>query len=138
VVEPASDAAARAMIGAELDRAWQQVPPFASLVGHVRMVGLAGSVSTLAQLDAGISVYDRDAVHLRRLSRDVVETWRDRLASEPPEARLTRPGMVAGREDVLHAGLYVLSAVMERFGVDELLSSENDILDGIAASILGV
>jgi len=30
----------------------------------------------------------------------------------------------------------VLDAVMERFGVAELLSSENDILDGIAASLL--
>jgi exopolyphosphatase/guanosine-5'-triphosphate,3'-diphosphate pyrophosphatase len=137
VVEPASDDAARAMIDAELDRAWEQVPDFASLVGHVRMVGLAGSVSTLAQLDAGISVYDRDAVHLRHISRRSVVTWRDRLAGEAPEARLARPGMVAGREDVLHAGLYVLCAVMERFDVDELLSSENDILDGIAASILG-
>ena len=39
-------------------------------------------------------------------------------------------------EDVLVAGLYVLDAVMERFGVTELLSSENDILDGITASLL--
>jgi exopolyphosphatase/pppGpp-phosphohydrolase len=37
---------------------------------------------------------------------------------------------------VLHAGLYVLCAVMARLGVEELLSSENDILDGITASIL--
>jgi exopolyphosphatase/pppGpp-phosphohydrolase len=44
--------------------------------------------------------------------------------------------MVVGREDVLVAGLYVLEAVMDRFEVDELLSSENDILDGIAASLL--
>jgi exopolyphosphatase/pppGpp-phosphohydrolase len=44
--------------------------------------------------------------------------------------------MVAGREDVLHAGLYILDAVMERFGVSELLSSENDILDGITQALL--
>jgi exopolyphosphatase/pppGpp-phosphohydrolase len=44
--------------------------------------------------------------------------------------------MVAGREDVLTAGLYVLDAVLERFGATELLSSENDILDGIAQSLL--
>jgi exopolyphosphatase/pppGpp-phosphohydrolase len=44
--------------------------------------------------------------------------------------------MVRGREDVLHAGLYILVAVMERFGVSELLTSENDILDGITASLL--
>jgi exopolyphosphatase/pppGpp-phosphohydrolase len=65
-----------------------------------------------------------------------VELWRDRLAAESPEARLARPGMVRGREDVLHAGLYVLAAVMTRWQVSELLTSENDILDGITASLL--
>jgi exopolyphosphatase/pppGpp-phosphohydrolase len=44
--------------------------------------------------------------------------------------------MVHGREDVMPAGLYVLDAVMARFKVGELLSSENDILDGIAISLL--
>jgi exopolyphosphatase/pppGpp-phosphohydrolase len=58
------------------------------------------------------------------------------LASESPEVRLTHPGMVVGREDVLVAGLFVLDEVMERFAVDELLSSENDILNGITASLL--
>jgi exopolyphosphatase/pppGpp-phosphohydrolase len=65
-----------------------------------------------------------------------VRFWRDLLASETPRERLQHPGMVVGREDVLVAGLYVLEAVMDRFEVDELLSSENDILDGIAASLL--
>jgi exopolyphosphatase/pppGpp-phosphohydrolase len=65
-----------------------------------------------------------------------VELWRDRLSDESPEARLARPGMVRGREDVLHAGLYILVAVMVRFGVSEVLTSENDILDGITASLL--
>jgi exopolyphosphatase/guanosine-5'-triphosphate,3'-diphosphate pyrophosphatase len=136
VVSPESDAATRDMIEAELDRAWDEVPDFAALVGHVRLVGLAGSVSTLAQLDAGLSVYDREAVHHRVLSLASVELWRDRLSAESPEARLERPGMVRGREDVLHAGLYILAAVMTRLGVAELLTSENDILDGITASLL--
>jgi exopolyphosphatase / guanosine-5'-triphosphate,3'-diphosphate pyrophosphatase len=135
-VNAVHDAAARAMITAELDRAWAAVPVFARIAGDVRLVGLAGSVSTLAQLDAGLAVYDRDAVHHRQLSLEAVELWRDRLSAESPEERLARPGMVRGREDVLHAGLYVLAAVMERLGTDELLTSENDILDGITDSLL--
>jgi exopolyphosphatase/guanosine-5'-triphosphate,3'-diphosphate pyrophosphatase len=136
VVGVASDAAAREMIDAELDHAWAAVPDFARVFGNVRLVGLAGSVSTLAQLDAGIATYDREAVHHRQISLATVEAWRDRLSAESPEERLARPGMVKGREDVLHAGLYVLVAVMTRLGADELLSSENDILDGIADSLL--
>jgi len=101
----------------------------------VRLVGLAGTVATLAQLDAGLALYDREAVHHRELSLNTVRLWCDRLASEPVAVRLTHPGMVAGREDVLAAGLYVLAAVMERFEVETLLSSENDILDGIVLSL---
>jgi exopolyphosphatase/guanosine-5'-triphosphate,3'-diphosphate pyrophosphatase len=124
------------MISAELEKAWSAEPAFREAAGNVRLVGLAGTVATLAQLDAGLSTYDRDAVHHRVITRSVVERWRDTLARETPQARLARPGMVAGREDVLTAGLYVLDAVLERFGVTELLSSENDILDGIAQSLL--
>jgi exopolyphosphatase/guanosine-5'-triphosphate,3'-diphosphate pyrophosphatase len=136
VVSEASARAASDMIASELDKAWSAVPSFADLVGDVRLIGLAGSVSTLAQLDAGLNEYDRDSVHHRVIARSTVEEWRDRLSNEPPEARLARPGMMRGREDVLPAGLFVLSAVMERFGMEELLTSENDILDGITASLL--
>jgi exopolyphosphatase/guanosine-5'-triphosphate,3'-diphosphate pyrophosphatase len=127
--------AATAMIDEQLKRAWRAVPAFAT-IGDVRLIGLAGSVSTLVQLDAQMQEYDRELVHHRVISLATVREWRDRLANEPPEARLARPGMIRGREDVLPAGLYVLVAVMERLGVDELLSSESDILDGITSSLL--
>jgi len=136
IVEPAARAAAQSMIEAELDRAFAAVPEFADLVGAVRLVGLAGTVATLAQLDARLSVYDREAVHHRRLSRADVQAWRDRLGALTPAQRLELPGMVPGREDVLVAGLYILDAVMDRFAAPELLSSEDDILDGVAASLI--
>lgn len=135
IVTPASDAAARDMIDAQLDAAFAARPDFSRVVGGVRLVGLAGTVATLAQLDARLAHYDRDVVHHRVLSRAVVQHWRDVLARETPEQRLGHSGMVVGREDVLVAGLYVLDAVMECFGVDWLISSESDILDGIVASL---
>jgi exopolyphosphatase/guanosine-5'-triphosphate,3'-diphosphate pyrophosphatase len=136
VVTPESDEATRLMIEQELGRAFAAAPAIHRVVGNVRLVGLAGTVATLAQLDANVKVYDRDVVHHRVLSRSSVQRWRDLLAHEPPEERLEHPGMVLGREDVLPAGLYVLDAVMERFNVIELLSSENDILDGITSSLV--
>jgi exopolyphosphatase/guanosine-5'-triphosphate,3'-diphosphate pyrophosphatase len=135
VVDRAHHEAAVAMISEQLDAAWRAVPAFATL-GDVRLVGLAGSVSTLVQLDAAMVTYQRELVHHKRISLATVYEWRDRLASEPPETRLARPGMIQGREDVLPAGLYVLAAVMERLGAEELLSSESDILDGITSSLL--
>ncbi len=136
VVTPARDDAARAMIDAEIARAFLARPEFETLLGSARLIGLAGTVATLAQLDARLDHYDRDVVHHRVLSLETVEWWQDRLASETPAQRLRHPGMVRGREDVLVAGLYVLDAVMRRLGVSELISSENDILDGIVGSLL--
>lgn len=136
VVSASSDLAARTMIDEEIERAFAARPEFERVVGHVRLVGLAGTVATLAQMDAQLLTYDREVVHHRVLSLATVDLWRDRLASETPEVRLGHPGMVEGREDVLPAGLYILDAVMRRVGVDQLLSSENDILDGIVASLL--
>ena len=136
VVTASREAAARDMISSEIDRAFAAEPAFGDAVGAVRLVGLAGTVATLAQLDARLAVYDRDVVHHRVLSRECVREWRERLGRETPDERMAHPGMVRGREDVLVAGLYVIEAVMERFGVAELVSSESDILDGIVASLL--
>jgi exopolyphosphatase/guanosine-5'-triphosphate,3'-diphosphate pyrophosphatase len=136
VVTKEGDRSAREMISAELDRAFASVPAFSSVVGDIRLIGLAGTVATLAQLDAHLRVYDRSVVHHRVLSRGVVQHWRDVLSRETPDERLAHPGMVVGREDVLPAGLYVLDAVMERFEVESLLTSESDILDGIVFSLL--
>jgi exopolyphosphatase/guanosine-5'-triphosphate,3'-diphosphate pyrophosphatase len=59
------------------------------------------------------------------------------LGSETPEQRLAHPGMVVGREDVLVAGLIILETVMDRFRASSLLTSENDILDGLVAEMIG-
>ena len=101
-----------------------------------RLVGLAGTVSTLASLQLGMAEYDRDRIHHCVLSAGEVEGWLRRLAAEPAGARLARPGMVPGREDVIVGGAMVLGAVMTRFGFAECLVSEADILDGLIASQL--
>ena len=44
--------------------------------------------------------------------------------------------MVPGREDVIVGGALILAVVMTRFGLDECLVSEADILDGMAAGLL--
>ena len=100
------------------------------------LVGLAGTVSTLVCLEHGITVYDRARVHHATLKRDVVERWLGNLSSEDSHARLARPGMAAGREDVIVGGVLVLAVVMETFGRDLCLVSEDDILDGLAADLL--
>jgi exopolyphosphatase/guanosine-5'-triphosphate,3'-diphosphate pyrophosphatase len=122
-----------AMIGELLDEAKSAHPRLATAR---RLVGLAGTVSTLASLQLGLDEYDRDQVHHAVLSLANVLAWYRTLAAEIREARLDRAGMIPGREDVIVGGAMILSEVMSRFGFDECLVSESDILDGMVASLL--
>jgi exopolyphosphatase/guanosine-5'-triphosphate,3'-diphosphate pyrophosphatase len=130
---PGELAAAESMIADLLDRAIAEHPRF--LAAH-RLVGLAGTVTTLASLQLGLETYDRDRIHHAVLSAGEVYDWYRILASERCAARLRRIGMVPGREDVIVGGAMILAAVMTRFGLDECLVSEADILDGLVASLL--
>ena len=124
--------AAEAEVATQLDAVIAAEPHFLS--AH-QLVGLAGTVSTLASLDAGLAEYDRDRVHHAVLTASSAFEWYRTLAAEPAAARLARPGMVPGRQDVIVGGALILASVMGRLGFDECLVSEADILDGLVASL---
>ncbi len=130
---PTELADAEAMVAEALESAIAEHPRF---LGAHRLVGLAGTVTTLAALNLGLAEYDRERVHHSVLSATEVYDWYRTLAQEVRAARLDRAGMVPGREDVIVGGAMILSAVMTRFGFDECLVSEADILDGMVASLL--
>ena len=98
------------------------------------LVGLAGTVSTISALQQELADYDRDRIHHSVLTAAQVKDWFHRLAGESAEARLARPGLMPGRADVIVGGALILDAVMSRFGFDQCLVSESDILDGLVAS----
>lgn len=128
-------AEAIAVVDGHLARAVEAVPALDTLAQGSRLIGLAGTVSTLSMLEQGLSEYSWGKVHHSVLSRDAVDRWCRTLAGEPASARKARPGMVPGREDVIVAGAVVLERVMDRFGFDCCLVSESDILDGLVMSL---
>ncbi|WP_328860787.1 Ppx/GppA phosphatase family protein [Streptomyces sp. NBC_00306] len=124
-------AAIRTDIEAALDLAELTVP----LRGAGTLVGLAGSVTTVAGIALGLDAYDSTAIHHARISYEkVAEVTRSLLESTHDE-RAANPVMHPGRVDVIVAGALVLLAVMERIGAREVVVSEHDILDGIAWSV---
>ncbi len=125
--------AAESEIGRSLETAIKEHP---RLVTAHRLVGLAGTVSTLAALRLGLKEYDRAQVHHAVLTLTDAEEWYRTLASEVAVARLDRAGMVPGREDVIVGGAMMLASVMRRLGFEECLVSESDILDGMVAGLL--
>jgi exopolyphosphatase/guanosine-5'-triphosphate,3'-diphosphate pyrophosphatase len=99
------------------------------------LVGLAGTVSTVAAVEQGLHEYARDRIHHFRLSRAAVEDVFRTLATESAEDRRHNPGLEPGRVDVIVGGVLVLATVLRTFGFREVLVSEDDILDGIVRDL---
>lgn len=100
----------------------------------VTLVGLAGTVTTMAAVEMGLPEYDRDKIHHFRLERGAAEEVFRTLATETAEERRHNPGLEPGRVDVIVGGAIVLVTVLRYFGFDEVLVSEADILDGLVRS----
>jgi exopolyphosphatase/guanosine-5'-triphosphate,3'-diphosphate pyrophosphatase len=96
------------------------------------LVGLAGSVTTVAALALELPAYDPDAIHGSRIGVDAVRTVTADLLATTHERRAALPVMHPGRVDVIGAGALILRVLMDEFGFDEVVVSEHDILDGIA------
>jgi exopolyphosphatase / guanosine-5'-triphosphate,3'-diphosphate pyrophosphatase len=103
----------------------------------VPVVGVAGTVTQLATLKAGLPLEDPEIVHHMTLSHGDVRRLARRLGTLPWEKRSRIKGLASGRVDVIVAGAEILQAVMETFDAPEVLVSEKDILDGLVIQLLG-
>ena len=98
------------------------------------VVGLAGTVTALSAMQLGLTHYDAKRTHHSRLSATQVAALGTRLAGVSAAERrelLVEPA----RAEVIVGGAWVLGATMSELGIAELLVSECDILDGLAASL---
>jgi len=101
-----------------------------------QMIGLAGTVTTVAAVELGLTEYDRDRIHHFWLTRAAAEDVFRTLATESRASRLGNPGLEEARADVIVGGCVVLVAVLRYFDLSGCLVSESDILDGLASSLL--
>jgi exopolyphosphatase/guanosine-5'-triphosphate,3'-diphosphate pyrophosphatase len=101
------------------------------------LLGLAGSVTTVAALALGLTEYRPERIHHARITYAAVADVTRYLLSATRAQRLTSPVMHPGRADVIGAGALILRIVMDRAGADSVIASEHDILDGIAWSLAG-
>ncbi|WP_405713365.1 exopolyphosphatase [Streptomyces sp. NBC_00046] len=134
VTDPPTEAqtgAIRADIEAALDLAEESVP----LTGAATLVGLAGTVTTIAAIALGLDAYDSGAIHHSRISFEQVQEITGRLLGSTHAERAAIGAIHAGRVDVITSGALILLAVMKRTGAREVVVSEHDILDGIGWSI---
>ena len=129
--QPAQISAATADIDAALDVVAAKVP----VAGARTLIGLAGSVTTVAGIALGLPGYDPGRTHHAVIPAAQVHAVTAGLLGQTREQRAAIPVMHPGRVDVIGAGALVLDRVMDRFGFAQVVVSEHDILDGIAWSL---
>ena len=100
------------------------------------LVGVAGTVTTVAAVELGLAEYDAEKIHGFRLTRAAVEDVFRTFATETAEQRASNPGLEPGRVDVIVGGTAVLAGMLRQLEFDEVLVSESDILDGLVRSQL--
>jgi exopolyphosphatase/guanosine-5'-triphosphate,3'-diphosphate pyrophosphatase len=96
------------------------------------VIGVAGTLTTLAMLSLGLAEEDPAIVHGHRLSRDWIETETARLAALPVSELREIREMHPDRAPVIVAGALVVAESLRHFGLGELEVSENDLLQGAA------
>ncbi|MCZ3387556.1 MAG: Ppx/GppA family phosphatase [Actinomycetia bacterium] len=119
----------------DIDAAIAEVAKTMPLRRAGSMVGLAGSVTTVAALAMGMWEYDSARIHGAVITAADTHRVCEELLYSNHEKRSANPVVHPGRVDVIAAGSLVLSAIVAYTGLAEILVSEHDILDGIAAAL---
>ena len=123
----------------DVETAIEEAAGEVDFAGVRTLVGVAGSITTLTAHALGLDSYDPAAIHLSRLPADKVLQACTDLLQMSRAARAALPYMHPGRVDVIGGGALVWRAVVQRLerdaGLTEVVTSEHDILDGIALSI---
>jgi exopolyphosphatase / guanosine-5'-triphosphate,3'-diphosphate pyrophosphatase len=99
------------------------------------LIGVAGTVTTVAAMAMRLPRYDRDAIHGAWIDAEQVEAAATALLAMTVTERRALGFMAPGRADVIGGGALLVTRVLRRLAAPRLLVSEHDILDGIAWSL---
>ncbi|MEV4839470.1 Ppx/GppA phosphatase family protein [Nonomuraea sp. NPDC049486] len=133
--DPPSAAALEAVV-ADVEAALARVEDEVPVRDARTLVGLAGSVTTVAGVALDLPAYLPERIHHARLSSEQVHDVTRRLLAMTHDERAALPVMHPGRVDVIGAGALILDRIVRRFGFEQVVVSEHDILDGIAWSLV--
>ncbi|MGN6190097.1 MAG: Ppx/GppA phosphatase family protein [Conexibacter sp.] len=127
---------ALAKLHARTLRALSEDGPWVASAGAdgARLVGLGGSVRSLAAAAVRRAELPLDSVQGFLLTRDALDELVDELAGRSVEERERVPGIKRGRGEVILAAAVVLRAVLEASGADGIEVTEAGLREGIFLS----
>jgi exopolyphosphatase/guanosine-5'-triphosphate,3'-diphosphate pyrophosphatase len=100
------------------------------------VIGVAGTITTVAAGALRLDHYERQLIHHAVIDVASVQGTVATLLAMTVDERRALGYMHPGRADVIGGGGLVLTRLLRRTGVPALLVSEQDILDGIAWSLV--
>jgi exopolyphosphatase/guanosine-5'-triphosphate,3'-diphosphate pyrophosphatase len=109
-----------------------QVTSCSSLPSHTRLIGVAGTLTTLAAMDLQLPAYDPKRVSGHQLSMDTIQRIFNHLGIKTVDEILAYPQVLPGRADVLLAGILILVEVMKRLNAERITVSDRGLRYGIA------
>jgi exopolyphosphatase/guanosine-5'-triphosphate,3'-diphosphate pyrophosphatase len=98
-------------------------------------VGTAGTITSLAAIAQGLTVYDPDRVHNYTLKLDTVKRIEQTVLPRKKAERTGIPGLEPGREEVIAAGTLILRCIMEELKQDQGLVSEYGLREGVLVNL---
>ena len=99
---------------------------------HKVAIGVAGTVTTIAAIDLGLTDYDPDRVHGHWVAAETVAVELERLAALPLAERRRVTGLDPERAPVIVGGAVILRELLRYLGLRGLEASERDVLHGAA------
>lgn len=97
-----------------------------------RLIGIGGTITSLAAMALELKVYDRDIVHGYTLERERITELKEIVKTTPIEKRINILGLNPTRTQTIYQGINILERVMDIIGADEVIASESDNLEGYA------
>jgi exopolyphosphatase/guanosine-5'-triphosphate,3'-diphosphate pyrophosphatase len=125
-------------IEADVARSFSGAAPLALARSQERrtLVGVAGTVTTLAALELGLAPYDGARVHGTVLTLSAIEAVCAKLASLPLAARRQLPGLEPKRADVVVAGAIIVRDLVRHVKAREILVSDRGVRFGLVDDLL--
>jgi exopolyphosphatase/guanosine-5'-triphosphate,3'-diphosphate pyrophosphatase len=96
-----------------------------------RLVGVAGTVTTLAAVEAALPAYDAGVVHGSELRLEAMLRLLDRFGGLTTAERAALPGMEPKRADVITGGCAIVVEATRLFGLDRLTVSDRGVRWGL-------
>lgn len=107
------------------------------LASGARLVGTAGSVTTILALIREMVLYDPAKVHGQRLTQREIDDLFKRLRAVPSRERLSFPGLERGREDIILSGTFILLCLLDFLRQSELTVSSYGLREGVVLDLAG-